>query len=83
MLQLLWNMFSKTGQINTYVLYKEMENVKRENDVRLASGELSKEGLQDSPSLDKGIVTAKRASSPAVRLSDKSMFANRDELEKR
>jgi hypothetical protein len=53
LLQLLWNMFSKTGQINTYVLYKEMENVKRENDVRLASGELSKEGLQDSPSLDK------------------------------
>lgn len=32
MLQLLWNMFRETGQINSYMLYKALENSNRNSD---------------------------------------------------
>ncbi|HHY83034.1 MAG TPA: YqzL family protein [Clostridiales bacterium] len=31
MLQLLWNMFEKTGQINAYMFYKALENSYQED----------------------------------------------------
>ena len=31
MLHLLWNLFQETGQINTYMFYKALENIKQAN----------------------------------------------------
>lgn len=37
MLQLLWNIFRETGQINTYMFYKALENSNLDYDSRNAS----------------------------------------------
>ncbi|MCA0970046.1 YqzL family protein [Halobacillus litoralis] len=42
-----WNVFSKTGDIETYLLMKELESQDRQSEIKASSPEVHEERLND------------------------------------